>query len=282
MANTNEKDKLPQAPQVYGGAYDQQINDLYSQYTNRPDFSYNVNEDALYQQYKDRYVQNAKRGMKDTMGQAASLTGGYGSTYSQGVGQQAYAEQMRGLTDKIPELEERAFSRYNQKGQDILNQYNLANQLGAADQATRQYQQEWDFNQQKYANEQVQQAYQNLSAAILQSGYQPTQEELTASGMTQEQADALRQSWIAANPNAAYAQGIITAKQYKKLTGRNAPGTGGGGGGGGRGSSSRHVEITNSGLTRQGIVKKTKEAQKRGQITAAEASEIIGSLPHTR
>lgn len=205
--------QMPQAPAVYGGAYDAEINKLYEDYANRGDFNYNVNGDALFQQYKDRYTENAKRGMRDTMGQAASLTGGYGSTYSQGVGQQAYAEQMRGLTDKIPELEERAFERYQQKGQDILNRYNLASQLGAADQATRQY-----------ADQQTQLAYTNLTDAILRSGYTPNTDELAAAGMTQEQAAALRQAWIGSNPELAYYAGAITAKQYRKLTGKNPPG----------------------------------------------------------
>ena len=237
MATNDEKEKLPEVPSVYGGAYDQQINDLFGQIQNRQPFQYNVNGDALYQQYKDRYTQNAKRSMRDTMGQAASLTGGYGSTYGQAVGQQQYDETMRGLTDKIPELEERAYGRYQQEGADILNQYNIANQLGAADQQTRQHQQAWDFQQQQYADQQTQQAYGNLSAAILQSGYQPTTDELAASGMTQEQADALRQAWIAANPNLAYMQGVLSAEDYFKLTGTYAPGMAPVGGGyyGGRG-----------------------------------------------
>ena len=235
MANTPEEMKKPS---VYGGEYDTRINELAQQYAERPDFQYNVNQDALYQQYKDRYTQNAKRSMKDTMGQAATLTGGYGSTYGQMVGQQAYDETMRGLTDKIPELEGRAYERYNQQGQDILNQYNLMNQLGAADQQTRQYQQEWDFNQQKYADQQgqyadaqKQQAYQNLSNAILTSGYIPNPDELAAAGMTEEQANAFKQAWVGANPDIAWYTGAITAEDYFKLTGKNPPGVGGGGSG---------------------------------------------------
>lgn len=237
-------------PSVYGGAYDSQILDLYGQLSSRPDFNYNVNEDMLYQTYKDRYTQNAKRSMKDTMGQAAGLTGGYGSTYSQGVGQQAYDETMRGLTDKIPELEERAYNRYQAEGQGILDRFNLSNQLGAADQATRQHQQEWDFQQQQYSDAQAQQAYSNLSAAILQSGYQPTESELAASGMTQQQADALRQAWIAAYPGLAYMQGVITSSEYLKLTGKAAPGTGGGGGGYGGGGSRKKEDAP---YTRQDV-----------------------------
>ena len=52
------------------------------------EFKYNVNADPLYQQYKDQYIQGGKLAMMDTMGKAAALTGGYGSTYGQQVGQQ--------------------------------------------------------------------------------------------------------------------------------------------------------------------------------------------------
>lgn len=208
--------------------------------------------------------------MHDTMGRAAGLTGGYGSTYSQGVGQQAYDETMRGLTDKIPELEDRAFQRYKEQGDQIMTQFNIANQLGAADQATRQRDQEWDFTQRQYADQQSQyqdkqrqQAYENLSSAILTSGYQPTSDELTASGMTKEQADALRQAWVVSNPGQAWMLGLLTADQYLRLTGEVAPGSvvaggggGGGYGGGGGGSAFQQASnalqaAVNSGATRE-------------------------------
>ena len=51
-------------------------------YLNREDFQYDVDADALYQQYKDRYVELGKTAMQDTMGKAVALTGGYGSSYA--------------------------------------------------------------------------------------------------------------------------------------------------------------------------------------------------------
>lgn len=167
-------------------------------------FSYDVNGDALYQQYRDRYIQNARRSMQDTMGQAASLTGGYGSTYGQAVGQQAYDETMRGLTDMIPQLEQTAYGKW--KDRQALTQ----------------------------------QQYSNLSAAIMNTGYMPNEDELAAAGMSKEQAAALRQAWIARNPGAAYMSGALSAENYYKLTGQYAPGTAGGGGGGGGGGGSRN------------------------------------------
>ena len=49
-------------------------------YMNRPDFQYDANGDALYRHYKDQYTELGKRAMQDTMGQAAALTGGDGSS----------------------------------------------------------------------------------------------------------------------------------------------------------------------------------------------------------
>ena len=88
-------------------------------------FSYDVNADALYQQYKDKYIQQGKTAMQDTMGQAAAMTGGYGNSYAATVGNQAYQAQLNNLNDIIPELYQLAYDRYNQQGQNLLNQYSL-------------------------------------------------------------------------------------------------------------------------------------------------------------
>ena len=84
-----------------------------SKLENMKDFSYDVNGDALYQQYKDQYTTQGKMAMMDTMGQAAAMTGGYGNSYAQSVGQQAYQGYLQQLTDKIPELYQLALSKYN-------------------------------------------------------------------------------------------------------------------------------------------------------------------------
>lgn len=98
---------------------------LYDQYKNRPDFSYDINEDALYQQYKDSYIQQGRLAMQDTMGQAAALTGGYGNSYAQSVGQQAYRAHLSELNDITPQLYQMALDRYNAKGEDMLTELGL-------------------------------------------------------------------------------------------------------------------------------------------------------------
>lgn len=120
-------------PSAYSSKYRSQIDNIASQLANREPFKYDVNGDALYQQYKDRYIHNGQRAMQDTMGQAAALTGGYGSSYAQNVGQQAYNEYMMGLNDVIPELQQLALDKYDRETSRLQNQYALYSDLDAQD-----------------------------------------------------------------------------------------------------------------------------------------------------
>ena len=95
------------------------------QYRNRGPFSYDFNADALYNQYKDQYIQQGQMAMMDTMGQAAAMTGGYGNSYAQAVGHQAYNQQLSQLNNIMPELYSMAYDRYNQEGQNLLNMYDI-------------------------------------------------------------------------------------------------------------------------------------------------------------
>ena len=113
----------------YKGLADQLLKD----YMNREDFSYDFNGDALYQQYKDKYIKQGKMAMQDTIGQASAMTGGYGNSYAATAGNQAYQASLENLNDIIPELYQMAYDRYNQKGQDMLNQYSLASDAYSRD-----------------------------------------------------------------------------------------------------------------------------------------------------
>ena len=117
-----------------GGTYGKSVDAALQKILKRDKFQYDVNGDALYQQYKDRYVQQGKQAMMDTMGQAAALTGGYGNSYAQQVGQQTYQGYLQGLNDKVPELYQLALDRYNQEGKDLMNQYGLL-----ADRSDKEY-----------------------------------------------------------------------------------------------------------------------------------------------
>ena len=112
-----------------GGTWMEQLSDTLNQIMNREKFSYDLNGDVLYHQYKDMGIQQGKMAMMDTMGQAQAMTGGYGNSYAQSVGQQAYQSHLQELNDIIPELYQMALDQYNQEGQDLYNQAALMAQM---------------------------------------------------------------------------------------------------------------------------------------------------------
>ena len=112
-------------PGAYQSQWQSQLDALMGQIMNRDKFSYDLNGDALYQQYKDKYIQQGKLAMGDAVGQASAMTGGYGNSYAQSVGQQQYQAQLQNLNDIVPQLYQMALDKYNQEGQDLYNQYGL-------------------------------------------------------------------------------------------------------------------------------------------------------------
>ena len=115
-------------PGEYTSKWQQQLDAAMDKILNREAFSYNLNGDALYRQYKDRAVKNGRLAMMDTMGQAAAMTGGYGSSYAQSAGQQAYQKQMDTLTDQAAQLYDRARQDYDRQGQTDRDRYDLLRQ----------------------------------------------------------------------------------------------------------------------------------------------------------
>ncbi len=113
----------------FNSNYTNEMNNAYNNYKNRKPFEYDMNNDALYQQYAKQYKALGNTAMQDTMGQAAQLSGGFGNSYAASAGQQTYNQYMQQLNDKVPELYAQAYDKYNQEGQDLLNQYNLAEGL---------------------------------------------------------------------------------------------------------------------------------------------------------
>ena len=216
-------------PGAYTSQYDAQIQDIYNKIMGRQDFSYDLNAVMLYQQYKDQYQLMGKQAMQDTMGQAAALTGGYGNSYAATAGNQAYQGYLQQLNNKIPELYALAYDQYNQEGQDLMQQYQMAQ--GAEDAAYGRYQdqynqwlneyqmandaynteREWDYGQNQDALAYWQgiaqqenadywqgrdQAYQT-AMAMLQAGQLPGDDTLYAAGLSPEDAETLKALYAA-------------------------------------------------------------------------------------
>lgn len=117
--------QLANKPGAYQSNWQAQLDETLNKILNREKFSYDLNGDALYQQYKDQFTTQGQQAMMDTMGQAQAMTGGYGNSYAQTVGQQTYQGYLQQLNDKVPELYQIALNQYNQEGQDLYNQYGL-------------------------------------------------------------------------------------------------------------------------------------------------------------
>ena len=112
-------------PGEYQSQWDGELTELYNRIANRKPFSYDIGTDPVYQQYREQYQRQGRLAMQDTMGQAAALTGGYGSTYGEQVGQQAYNAYLQNLNDVVPDLYNAAYNRYRDEGTDLDNQYGL-------------------------------------------------------------------------------------------------------------------------------------------------------------
>lgn len=234
----------------YSGTYDQQLKDIYDKIMNREKFSYDAAKDPLYQQYRDQYVLQGKQAMMDTMGQAAGLTGGYGSTYSQSAGQQQYDAYLQKLNEVIPELYGQARQAYEDEGDRMLQQYqltgdlrdteynrykdaldqywqNVTYQTGRADTAYSQGAENWwnsqnaERQEKEFAYQQRKDAYSNLVTLIGTTGYTPSQSELEAAGMSAAEAARWKAYYDQQRADAAAA-----------LAAKYSSGSRGGGGGG--------------------------------------------------
>lgn len=125
QANALLQQQNANKPGAYQSQWQDEISDYLNRIENRDPFSYDVNQDALYQQYKDNYIQQGQMAMMDAMGQAQAMTGGYGSSYAQTVGQQAYNQQLNQLNNVVPELYQMAHDRYAYEGQQLQDMYNM-------------------------------------------------------------------------------------------------------------------------------------------------------------
>lgn len=197
QAQEDLKNHYNSKPGDYQSNYADQIQGLLKDYENTKDFQYDFNADPLYQQYKDQYIQQGKMAMQDTMGNAAALTGGYGSSYASTAGNQAYQSSLNDLNNVIPSLYDRAYSKYRDDKSDKLQHMQVLQNLDDSDykkyqdtlsdyyntlnylQSQSQYLSESDYN--RYLNQLAQWQYEleyytgRADAAQQQSNWQSEQ-----------------------------------------------------------------------------------------------------------
>lgn len=216
-------------PADYQSNYKDQLQGLYDKIMNRGAFNYDPTADQLYRNYREQYTRNGQQAMRDTTAGAAAMTGGYGNSYAQAAGNQAYQGYMQQLNDRVPELYDRAYQRWQDEGAENYNRYALANQaenqdysrygdqynqwLGERDYYTGRYDTEYANDYGRFANdrnywmniadrENNEQALQqelsdaafNRVVAMLQTGTMPSEQLLIQAGLTPEQAKQMLSS----------------------------------------------------------------------------------------
>lgn len=170
---------------------DAELERLYAAITGRPAFSYDPASDPVYNSYAQSYQRRGRLAMRDTMGQAAALTGGYGSSYAQSVGWQQYDSYLQSLGEALPELYGMAWQRYNAEGDALKTAWELASERSEVRRESEREAAEREAAAQKSAETARRGNYERLYKLIYNSGYNPNETELSDSGMTGEQAAAL-------------------------------------------------------------------------------------------
>jgi hypothetical protein len=100
---------------------DPRIDKLLDEILTREDFSYDAMNDPLYQQYRESYLREGDRAMRETLAEAAAGAGGM-NTYAITAAQQANNYYNSQLNDKIPELYQLAYNMYlNDKASQVEN-----------------------------------------------------------------------------------------------------------------------------------------------------------------
>ena len=187
----------------FSSRYDPQIQALYQAILSREPFSYDAASDPLYGQYKQSYTRGGQRAMQDTLGQMALRTGGLASSYAESAAQQTYDNYMAALADKIPELQQLAYQRY----QDELSgkRADLSMLLGLDDVDYNRWSGDRSFDYNAYRD-------------------QVADEQWAKSFDYQQQRDAAsdsqwQQQWDYSRAQEDYTRRLQLAQQYAELTG---------------------------------------------------------------
>ena len=238
--------------------YQEQISQILNDITNRDAFQYNMNEDPLYQQYRDQYIREGQKAMRDSAAQTAALTGGYGSTYGAIAAQQGYDNYLAQLNDRVPQLEQQAYGKYMDNVADMYNQ------LGAYQtEENRLYGQYLDAMNQFNTDRDY--AFNSMQAAMNQNNYENEFDRgIFESDRAYNQADkqyAIDLALKTGDYSALKEMGIDTGyldllqdvdiaqanAQLGKLQGTLAGTSGGSGGNSGGGNNKKKIDDSNEG-----------------------------------
>lgn len=224
-------------PRDYVSRWDDDINSIIDSIRNRPAFETDdVFDSDLYKLYREQYIQQGQKAMRDATGNAAALTGGYGSTYAAAAGQQAYDNYLSQLGDKTLDIYDRVYNEYLQEGQELYNQLYMYNNQDSIDYGRYRDMVSDYYTDLSYYSGRYNQEYANdfnvwqsdLSAQqwAEQYAYQKTQDALA------------QQNWQTQFDYQKEQDALDREMQERQLAMQYARAASGGSGGGSRGSGS--------------------------------------------
>ncbi len=248
--------------QDFKNPYQDRIDSTLDKITGRDPFSYDAENDPVFQQYRKTYMREGQRANEDTMGNYAAMTGGMPSTAAVNAASQAQDYYNAKMADKVPELYQLAYRMYADEGEQLMNQLSAMRGLGqdalsawGANQQLAQSQydalagaSDRDYNRafgkwsadhqvdreavgdsqwQQQHNLNAQSRAQELMNQVLQTGQIPTHDTIVAAGFNDTDAAKI----------AAYMKEQVNmdrAMQKLQLQGARLRAVGGSSGGGGR------------------------------------------------
>lgn len=182
-------------------------------------WSYDMENDPVWQAYLKKYSSAAQNGMNDTLGQLSARTGGLASSYAGQAAQQTYDSTMQGATDMIPTLAQNDYDRW------------LTQRQMETEQQDKEYERQQEAEQTQYERQQAaqqlaaQQQSENadLLLALMQNyGYTPTESELSAAGLS----SGMAQSILSGFQNAQSTTGQSGGGSGSRTAGITQTGTG--------------------------------------------------------
>ena len=170
------------------------MEEIFKKLEAREPFSYDIQGDKLYAQYREQYAKAGALAREDAVAQAATLTGGYGNSYGQTLGQQAYNQEMSRLESLVPELYDRAKDAYNEENKALWDQYEALAKEWQTEQEQTLSREKLEYEKEaaaaKAEKEAKDKAY-SLALSMLKEGIMPSQEVLSQSGILSADAQAL-------------------------------------------------------------------------------------------
>ncbi len=210
QTTTNYAAYLPQTTPAVGGSAGAGLSATLEKIGNvgSEPFSYDPETDPSMQAYRKAYLREADRNTRDVMGSYAGMTQGVPSSAAITAASQAGDYYRSQLTDKLPELEAQAYSRYLSGQQQELTRLQLQKNgyetliadamnrwatLGRADDYVSQVlgvPVGTTTADQAYTDYQISAAKKENLMNLMATGYTPDDNELAAAGMSRREAEA--------------------------------------------------------------------------------------------